>query len=155
MSPPHAEAWENQALLEAKVDHLYRLAKLLEQGILTQAEFATEKRKILAGAPQEIISNIDAAERAAASSQGMNWPTDHYSAPAESGAKQRRLAAQFSEAHSVAAEDSDATKAKGAAAKGRHIRRWRAVLAVVAQRQGAVGRSARPAKPQKRRAQQE
>ena len=60
-----------------------QVRKLLEQGILTQAEFATEKRKILAGAPQEIISNIDAAERAAASSQGMNWPTDHYSAPAE------------------------------------------------------------------------
>jgi hypothetical protein len=43
------EAAQSSGLSETNVDELERLGKLKEQGILTDAEFAQQKEKILAG----------------------------------------------------------------------------------------------------------
>lgn len=40
-------SWEMQALHNARLDHIYKLARLLEQNLLTEEEFAQEKRKLL------------------------------------------------------------------------------------------------------------
>ena len=50
--------WEEQ---DKKIDHLYKLARLHDQKILTDAEFAAEKRKVLdndVGLSAEVMKQI-------------------------------------------------------------------------------------------------
>ena len=51
-------SWEMQALHNARLDHIYKLARLLEQNLLTEEEFAQEKRKLLSST---IVSEPNAA----------------------------------------------------------------------------------------------
>ncbi|MFG3226865.1 SHOCT domain-containing protein [Kitasatospora sp. NPDC048194] len=47
--PPPAPAAPAAADMDAKISQLQQLAQLRDQGVLTEEEFATQKRRLLAG----------------------------------------------------------------------------------------------------------
>ena len=55
-------SWEMQALHNARLDHIYKLARLLEQNLLTEEEFAQEKRKLLSSTMPPDLMNGGNAE---------------------------------------------------------------------------------------------